>query len=311
MAEASGTDERYAREWLEQQAVTGLLNVADPTAAPRERRYSPVDGVTEVLCDGTSLDFLAPLARQLAAAGRQLPALATAYRTGGGVPWSQFGADMRESEADLNRPGFERLLVDDWLGALPDVRSRLAGAQAARVADIGCGAGWSAIALARGFPTIVVDGVELDAESVELARRNVADAGIADRIRMHCADIATMRTDLRYDLVTVLECLHDLPFPVESLAAMRALAGAGGTVLVADMKVADAFAAPGDDVERLMYGFSLFVCLADSKSTPGSAATGTVLRRPMVERWAREAGYGRCSTLSVSHDLWRFYRLDP
>jgi SAM-dependent methyltransferase len=311
LAAASGTAPRYAREWLEQQAVTGLLEVLDPAQEPDARRYRLRPGVAEVLADPDQLSYLAPLARQLAAAARQLPALAQACRDGRGVPWAAHGADMRESEADLNRPGYLRLLAGDWLAALPEVQRRLRTAPPARVADVGCGAGWSCIGLARGYPMVHVDGYDLDAASVDLARRNVKAAGLADRVRIQHADITTAADRGPYDLVTAFECLHDLSHPVTALAAMRRLASPAGTVLVADMKAASQFTAPGDDLERLLYGFSLLICLPDSMCAPGSAATGTVLRPATVSDYAARAGYTGVDTLPIEHDRWRFYRLRP
>ena len=311
LAAASRTAPRYAREWLEQQAVTGLLEVLDPDQEPDARRYRLRPGVAEVLADPDQLSYLAPLARQLAAAARQLPALSQAYRSGDGVPWASYGADMRESQADLNRPGYLRLLAGDWLAALPDVQQRLRTAPPARVADIGCGAGWSCIALAQGYRMLRVDGYDLDPASVDLARRNVAAAGLADRVRLYHADITTAADRGPYDLVTAFECLHDLPHPVPALAAMRGLVGQAGTVLIADMKAAHRFTAPGDDLERLLYGFSLLICLPDSMSSPGSAATGTVLRPGTMRDYAVQAGYTRIDTLPIEHDLWRFYHLHP
>jgi len=311
LAAASGTAPRYAREWLEQQAVAGLLEVIDPRHEPDMRRYQLQPGVAEVLADPDQLTYLAPLARQLAAAARQLPALTDAYRTGVGVPWAAYGTDMRESEADLNRPGYLRLLAEHWLAALPEVQQRLRAAPPARVADIGCGAGWSCIGLARGYPMVHVDGYDLDPASVELAQRNITAAGLADRVRVWRADIITAADRGPYDLVTAFECLHDLPHPVPALAAMRRLASPDGTVLVAEMKADEAFTTPGSDVERLLYGFSLLICLPDSMSTPGSAATGTVLRPGTLRDYAAQAGYSRTDILAVEHDLWRFYRLYP
>jgi SAM-dependent methyltransferase len=311
LAAASRTAPRYAREWLEQQAVTGLLEVLDPGQEPGARRYRLRPGVAEVLADPDQLTYLAPLARQLAAAARQLPGLVAAYRSGGGVPWAAYGADMRESEADLNRPGYLHLLAEDWLAALPGVQQRLRAGPPARVADIGCGAGWSCIGLARGYPLLRVDGYDPDPASAGLAHRNIAAAGLADRVRVYQADITTAADSGPYDLVTAFECLHDLPHPVPALAAMRRMAGRAGTVLIADMKAAPRFTAPGDDTERLLYGFSLLICLPDAMSTPGSAATGTVLRPGTMHDYATQAGYTRTDTLAVEHDLWRFYQLHP
>lgn len=310
LAAASGTAPRYAREWLEQQAVSGLAEVLDPGQEPDARSYRLRPGVAEVLANPDGLSYLAPLARQLAAAARQLPALAQACRTGRGVPRAAHGADMREAQADLNRPGYLRLLAEDWLITLPGVQQRLRTGPA-RVADVGCGAGWSCIALARGYPLLRVDGYDLDMASVDLARRNVAAAGLADRVHVYHLDITKVADRGPYDLVTAFECLHDMPHPVAALAAMRRLAGQDGTVLIAEAKAADRFTAPGSDLDRLLHGLSLLICLPDSMSTPGSAATGTMLRPGAMRGYAAQAGYTRVDILPIEHDLWRFYHLHP
>ena len=118
---------------------------------PDARRFSLPEAHAEVLTQETSLNFLAPLPRMVSAAGVQLPALHEAYRTGGGVSWERYGVDMRESQADVNRPPFQRLLGPEYLKQVPDVFDRLSGGPA-NVADLGCGAGWSSIGIAQTFP---------------------------------------------------------------------------------------------------------------------------------------------------------------
>ncbi len=309
LAQHTGTSRRYAQEWLEQQAVTGLVVVDGPADRLAGPRFALADGVTGVLADPEALTFLAPLARQIVAAAAKVPAIADAARSGEGVPWSAYGTDLREAQADRNRPGFLRLLAGEWLAALPDVRERLTWEPAARVADVGCGAGWSSIGIARGYPLAQVDAFELDPASVRLARDNVATEGLADRVRVHQVDIGAVSAHQSYDLVMAFECVHDLPYPVRALRAMRRMVRDGGAVLVADMKVSERFAPPGDVVERLMYGLSLSICLPDSMSHPGSAATGTAMRPDTFRRYAELAGFTAVDALDIDHDLWRFYRL--
>jgi len=73
--------------------------------------------------------------------------------------------------------------------------------------------------------------------------------------------------------------------------------------------VVDEFTAPGDDLEKLMYGFSVLVCLPDGMSGNPTEATGTVLRRPKLESYARQAGFAGVQVLPVETDLWRVYQL--
>lgn len=306
LAARTGTDARYAREWLEQQAVTGLLAL-EPGEDAAGHRYRLPAGAAEVLADPASLAYLAPLPRMLAASAAQLPAILEAYRSGGGVSWDQLGPDARESQADMNRPWFARL--PEALGAVPALAALLAR-QGARVADVGCGAGHAAVALALAHPGLRVDGIDVDAPSLELARAHAAAAGVDDRVAFHHEGGDALAARGPYDLALALECVHDMPSPVPVLAAMRAATGERGEVVVMDEAVADALTAPGDEVERLMYGFSLLVCLPDSRSTPGSVATGTVMRAGVLEGYAREAGFAGLEVLPIEgFGAFRFYRL--
>ena len=225
LAARTSTHERYAREWLEQQAVTGLLAIDDPSEEAAERRYCLPPGHAEVLLDRESLNHLAPLARYVGGLGHALPTVADAFRRGQGVPWSAFGMDAREAQADMNRPVFLNLLGREWLPSIPDVHARLQADPPARVADVGCGGGWSSIGIARAYPKVHLDGLDVDEPSIALARANAAEAGLADRVSFHARDAADPDLAGRYDLVTAFEVVHDLAQPVEVLRAMRALAG--------------------------------------------------------------------------------------
>lgn len=307
LAQRAETTERYTREWLEQQAVTGILEVDDVALPAARRRYSLPPGHDIALTDPESFAFVAPAARMFAAASRQIGAIVDAHRTGGGVSWAQFGDDMREAQGAFNRPFFTNLLGPEWFGSVPDLHHKLAAG--ARVADIGCGYGWSAIGLAAAYPSSRVDGYDLDGPSIAAAIENAQAAGVSDRVSFHQRDAGDVTLTGAYDIVTAFECVHDLPDPVAVLATMRRLAGSDGIVVVMDEKVAAEFGALGDSVERLMYGFSNLVCLPDGLSHPGSVGTGTVMRRSTLEGYARSAGFDAVDVLPIETDLWRFYLL--
>jgi hypothetical protein len=288
VAGRAGVAPRYAREWLEQQAAAGYLACDDVTLPAAERRYRLPEGHAEVLVDADSPYHAAPLALALAGIAGVLPQLVQAYRSGGGVPYTAYGRALRDGIAAANRPMFLHELATAWLPAVADLDRRLRSAPPPRVLDLGCGLGASSIALARAYPRATVLGVDLDTASVAHARP---------------------AQEASFDLITIFEALHDMADPVGALRTARDRLADGGSVLVADERVADAFTAPGDATERLMYGWSILHCLPATLAEDPVEATGTVLRAPTLARWAAAAGFTGFEVLAIANPFWRFYRL--
>ena len=311
LAGAAGIHERYAREWLEQQAMAGILEVDDEDSSDVDRRYSLPAGHDEVLLDAGSLNFMAPMAQLFVACARPLPALMEAFRSGGGVPYADYGADLHDGQARFSAVLFDNLLTTEWLPGVPAVHSRLQDDPPARIADVACGLGRSSIAIARGYPKVHVDGLDLDAASIDKAREQLPGSGVADRVQFHCSDAADPKLAGRYDLVTIFEALHDMSDPVGALRAVHGLLADDGSVLIGDERTADRFSLDAGDVERLYYGFSVTHCLPVGMVGDDPAGTGTVMRADTVRRYAAEAGFGGCQVLPVENDFWRFYLLTP
>src|SRR5918992_1138203 len=306
IAEATSINRRYLREWLEQQAVTGIIEVDDPSRPPEERRYRLPEGYHEVLVDRDSPAYMAAFARMMAGIARPLPRVLEAFRSGAGIPYADFDPDFLEGQGEMNRVQFVNFLASDWMPGLPDVHERLQSG--GRVADVACGTGWSTIALARAYPQAEVHGLDLDEASIELASENAAREGMD--VPFEVRDAADPGLSGRYDLVTCFEAVHDMARPVDSLRGMRSLLADGGVLLIADERVAEEFTAPGDEVERVMYGFSVFHCLAVGREEQPSAATGTAMRVGTLRGYAEEAGFARFEVLPIENDFWRFYRLE-
>lgn len=306
LAERAGIAPRYAREWLEQQAVAGLVEAGSGSGG----LFALPEAHAEVLLDAESLDHVAPFALMCVGIAKALPAVLEAYRSGGGVPFGDYGADMRRGQAAINRPAFMALLPGEWLDGVPQIRARLEADPPARVADIGCGEGWAAIGLARAFPKIRVDGFDLDAPSIAAARRNARAHGVDDRVQFAERDAGDPSDAGSYQLVCMLEALHDMAHPVEALSAARVMLAGGGSLLIADERVAEEFHPPGDDIERMMYGWSVLHCLPAGLADADSAATGTVMRPDTVRAYARSAGWEQLAIAPIENELFRFYRLD-
>lgn len=310
LAEETGIFERFAREWLEQQAAAGILTVDDVSAGADERRYLLPPGHIEPLLDPESPYSIAPLCKSFVAVSGATPAIVDAFRSGGLVPWSAYGRDMIEAQGDFNRPWLVGSLGTEYLPSIPDLHERLASEPGARVADVACGVGWAGISLAKAYPNITVDGFDLDEPSIEIASRNAKEAGVADRVRFEVRDGAAPGLAGRYDLAIVVEAIHDLSQPVAVLGGIREMLRPGGTLIVADERTEDSFTAPASETERLFYAYSVLCCLPSAMDDHTSAATGTVMRKSTFERYAKEAGFDAVSVLPIEHDFLRFYRLD-
>jgi 2-polyprenyl-3-methyl-5-hydroxy-6-metoxy-1,4-benzoquinol methylase len=178
-----------------------------------------------------------------------------------------------------------------------------------RVADLACGQGWSTLAVARAFPAAEVWGVDSDEASITEARAAAAERGL--QVHFERTDAAHLASYGPFDVVLLLEALHDLARPVEALVSARAALAADGALLVADEAVAPSFTAPGDDVERLMYGWSISHCLPAAMAEQPSAAIGTVIRERTVRELAEEADFSEVEVLDVDGGFFRLYALRP
>ncbi|MHA7303865.1 class I SAM-dependent methyltransferase [Arthrobacter sp. TMN-49] len=310
LARHTKTQPRYAKEWLEQQATAGLLTAvldAETLSGPSYRFALP-PGAAAVLVDEDSLEYLAPMGRMLVAGVAHFPELLQAYTSGGGVAWSALGDAARESQAEINKPWFDQRL-GAALALSAEVHAVLSR-PGARILDLGAGFGWSTLALADAYPDATVVGVDIDEPSIRRARAHARDHGAAQRVSFALADAGDLAALGSCDAVFIFEALHDMPFPVRVLSAIRSIVKPDGVVVVMDEAVADTFVPEGDELERLMYGYSLLICLPDSLSTPGSVGTGTLMRQVTLEHYAAQAGFSRVERLPVEDfSVFRFYRL--
>ena len=306
LASRAGIAGRYAREWLEQQAVAGVVEVDDTTKAPEERRFELPNAHAHVLLDDDSEACMKPCAAVVPWVAKAIEIMVEEFRHGTGAAFGLF--DLHDLQAAFTRPVFVNHLTQHWLPALPDVQAKLDAGTPVRIAEVGCGEGLAAITIARAYPNAEVDGFDLDEASVAVAQTDATAAGVGDRARFEVRDAADPTIDGDYDLVMAIEMLHDVPDPVGILRTMRTLAGGAGTVLVVDERTEEDFTVPTNEMERFFYAFSTLHCLAVSMQDDGTG-TGTVIRPETVRRYATEAGFTTVDTLDVDHPQFVLYRL--
>jgi SAM-dependent methyltransferase len=221
--------------------------------------------------------------------------------------WPAYGPDAISAQAAFNRPAYHHDLVAEWLPAIPDLASRLADTRVpARIADLGCGAGWATIALAKAYPHLHLDGYDIDEASIAMAWRNAVD-----QVRFEVRDLTEPLTDgPGWDAVLMLECLHDMGFPVRALHHARGHLTESGTIIVMDEAVDDELIAPTEDpVQRFFANISPLWCLPQGRTAPDAEPVGTVMRSSHLRALATAAGFSQTEILPIEHSFYRFYRL--
>jgi hypothetical protein len=156
LAAATSIHPRYAREWLEQQAVAGILEVADDGDGDTRRFSLPVEHAVPLL-EEESLAYVGAISRIPESISKTVDALREAFRTGGGVPYAAY--EIHDLQGAFNRPAFTNQLTSEWLPTIPGLVERLQ-ADGAEAVEVGCGEGWAAIALAKAFPKLHVLALE-------------------------------------------------------------------------------------------------------------------------------------------------------
>jgi SAM-dependent methyltransferase len=303
LAAASGTDERYTREWLEAQAACGIVTFEDGRfALPPEHAVA--------LLERESLAYVAPLTNVQPALVGALRPLLEAFRSGAGVPYEVYGAEFREGQQDFTRPQYVNGM-DAIMASLPEVDARLRAEPPARVVDVACGAGIFCLELARRYPGAEIEGIDLDEASIDMARANAREAGLEGRVHFHARDAADPRLDGPYDLITIHDSLHHMPQPVAALRAMRSLLAPEGRLLLVETRTAPHFNAPlpEGDFERFSYLVSVLHCLPTALAQQPSAGLGAIVREDTLKQLAADAGFASFAVAPVDHPMVRFYEL--
>jgi SAM-dependent methyltransferase len=286
LAVRTGTSARYLREWLSQQAAAGFLAYQQG-----DGRYALPAEAAAVLAHEASPAFLAGGATITRGWFAGIDRLAEAFRTGAGIPWHEQAPTIFEGTERFFRPGYTANLTTEWIPALPGVADRLAAG--GRVADVGCGHGVASILLARAYPQASIYGYDFHDRSIQVARERAVQAGLGGRIRFESLDATSYPTE-GFDLICLLDTLHDLGDPAAALAHARKALAPDGAVLVVEPTAADDYAENlASPLAALSYAASTFQCTPAALAQPGGVALGAQAGPAVIRQIAGEAGFSR------------------
>ncbi|MEA2478246.1 MAG: hypothetical protein QOJ07_168 [Thermoleophilaceae bacterium] len=285
LAERSGADERYLREWLNAQAAGGYVDY-DPDTA----RYTLPPELAVALTDPDSPAYLPGLFQLALGAVIDSPAIVEAARAGAGVAWHEHADAVHVGCERFLRPAYNAHLVSDWLPALDGVLDKLR--RGARVADVGCGHGASTILMALAFPSSTFDASDDHVGSIATAYRRADAAGVAGRVRFH-AEAAGAYSGAGFDLVTMFDCLHDMGDPIGAARHVRQTLAAGGTWMIVEPQAGDRVEDNLHPIGRAYYGFSTLLCTPASLSQDVGSALGAQAGEARIRDVAQAAGFTR------------------
>jgi ubiquinone/menaquinone biosynthesis C-methylase UbiE len=283
-AERTGCHVRYLTEWLRGQAAGGYV-----TYDPATGEFSLTEEQAFCLADPNGPNVPAAF---LTALGylRAEPQIAEAFRTGAGVAWHEHHEDVHVGVDAFYRPGYVASLVPEWIPALDGVEAKLIAG--GRVADVGCGLGSSSVLMAQAYPKSTIVGSDYHAESIELARKKAAEAGVSDRVSFEVATAETF-TGTGYDLVAMFDALHDMGDPVGAAKRVREALAPDGTWLIVEPYASDKVEENFNPVGRLYYNGSTFLCVPNALSQSGGYALGAQAGEAAIRQVVTDAGFTR------------------
>jgi 2-polyprenyl-3-methyl-5-hydroxy-6-metoxy-1,4-benzoquinol methylase len=298
IAKEAGLQERYVREWLGAMA-TGAIVEYDP--ARDAYRLPPEHAAT--LTRGAGAANLAVTAQWISLLGSVEDAVLDCFQHGGGVPYSAFERfqQVMAEESDQTVVG---ALHDAILPLVPESVAKLRAG--AKVLDVGCGSGRALNELAAAFPASRFYGYDLSLVASQSARTEARERGLAN-IVFEVRDVADLRDERAYDLITAFDAIHDQARPATVLAAIAAALRADGVFLMQDIggtsHVQEDIANP---LAPLLYTVSCMHCMTVSLAV-GGEGLGAMWGAATARRMLAAAGFASVDMHRLPHDQLNAY----
>jgi SAM-dependent methyltransferase len=285
LAEKTGLAERYVREWLSHHAASDYV-----TYDPQTQTFALSPEQAAVLADEDSPVYLADAFDAAAAYIENQPKVQEAFRTGGGVGWGNQSGCLFCAVARFFRPGYKANIVENWLPALDGVVEKLE--RGARVADVGCGHGYSTVMMAAAFPNSEFVGFDFHEASVADARRHAKAHGAPDNVRFEVSPAKTY-PGTGYDLVTFFDCLHDMGDPAGAARHVHQSLRPDGRWMIVEPFAHDSLEDNLNPVGRLYYAASTLVCVPASLDQEVGTALGAQAGEKRLREVVTSGGFSR------------------
>ena len=300
LAARTGLNERYVREWL--GAMTAAKYISYD---PATMRYTMTPEHAMILADEKSPFFMGGFMQMIVPEVALAPKLIDSFRTGKGLPQSEYPPEVFEAIERGSAPMYQHHLIRKWMPAMPDAVARLnAGGTAL---DVGCGSGRAVIALATAYPKARVHGYDAHPGSVERARANATAAGVGERVTFDVVDCTKLPAG-QFDFITTFDVIHDSVDPIGLLKSIRKALKPDGTYLMLEMNCSPKLEENANPVGRFLYAVSTLYCMTTSLAHDG-AGIGAAMGEPKARELASQAGFQQFRRLPIDDPFSMLYEL--
>ncbi len=300
IADASGLQERYVREWLGAM-VTGLIVDYDPA----DKTYALPPEHAALLTRGGSMGNFATTMQWLSVLGGVEDKIIDKFRHGGGVQYHEchrFHECMAEESAQTVVAG----LHEHILPIVPGLIDKLdAGID---VLDVGCGSGRAICEMAAAYPRSRFLGVDLCEDAIAAARAEAAHRGLTNA-RFEVGDDTRLGKVAAFDFVTGFDVVHDQRDPAGLLREIRRALRPGGIFLCQDIAASSHLEKNiGHPLCPFMYTISTMHCMSVSLAQNG-AGLGTCWGEELAVQMFNDAGFANVQVRALPHDIQNNYYL--
>lgn len=312
LAEMTGYNQRWLREWLAQQAAMGVLSLLPGNGDDdADLHYRLPRATAEVLANPDSPEYDISLISGIPSlVNRAKTMLPEAFATGVGRPYDE--QEVAEGIDRHHAIEIRDVFIPTVLPAAKNGATVTALQKGCKVADLGCGAGNLVLAIAKAYPNSTVHGYEISQQALSIGATNLVRSKVKNAFLVDANEDPLGSHVHEYDVITTFDVLHDAPHPAELIRQVKTALKPGGVWLLADIagkpsireNIADNVAA------GTQLAFSTCLCMACSLSAPDGAGLGTLgFTVPVATKMLRAGGFEHIRVILESKKNTRWFEV--
>jgi len=293
-------NERYVREWLRAMVAAEYIDYDQNTS-----KYVMSEEQAFVLANEDSPMFVGGAFHFTTPSTSNAKKIVTAFREGGGIPYSEIGEEIPHAIERFFRPGYLNFLAKDWLGAVPGLVAHLE--KGAAILDLGCGCGQSSVVMGKSYPKSKVLGIDYHGPSIEKARKLAASQELHN-VEFLQAAAHEIPAGRKFDLICSFDCIHDMVDPKATVRAIREALADDGVYVWSEPNASANAHENRNPVGKAFHSISPLHCMTVSLAYNG-AGLGTVIGESGARALAKEAGFTHFVRLPIQNPFNQFFAL--